>query len=109
MPSLYIRRMMDVPVYCIIRDVRVCIDDFDKLFDLFGFCRNSSTSSAYRLILCIHLLVRMPVILSFWCIAAASGSIKNANSKGESGHPCLVPLWSVRFFRDLVVSHDCST
>ncbi len=34
----------------------------------------------------------MPVILLFWCITAANGSMKSANSEGESGHPCLVPL-----------------
>ena len=74
-----------------------------SLIDLFGFCRNRSTSSAYRLILCVNLLVRMPVML-FWYIAAASGSMKSANSEGEGGHPCLVPLWSVKFCE---VSHDC--
>ena len=64
---------------------------------LFGFCKNRSTSSAYRLILCVNVLARMPVILLFWRIAAASGSVKSANSEGESGHPCVVPLWSVTF------------
>lgn len=34
----------------------------------------------------------MPLIAEFCLIAAASGSIKIANSEGESGHPCLVPL-----------------
>ncbi len=34
----------------------------------------------------------MPWMLSFWWIAAARGSVNMANSDGESGHPCLVPL-----------------
>ena len=63
--------------------------------DLVGFCRNNNTSSAKRLILWVVLGVVIPVILSFCCIAAANGSINNANNEGENGHPCLVPLWSV--------------
>lgn len=50
----------------------------------------------YKLILCV-ILVLIPVMLLFWRIAAANGSIKSANSEGDSGHPCLVPLWSVKF------------
>ncbi len=34
----------------------------------------------------------MPLITVACLIAAASGSIKIANSEGERGHPCLVPL-----------------
>ena len=67
-----------------------------SLTELFGFCKNRSISSAYKLILCVILLVLMPVILLFWRIAATNGSIKSANSEGKSGHPCLVPLWSVK-------------
>lgn len=29
-------------------------------------------------------------------MAAANGSMKMANKEGESGHPCLVPLCSVK-------------
>ena len=36
------------------------------------------------------------MILLFWRIAAASGSIKIAHSEGESEHSCLVPLWRVK-------------
>lgn len=35
-------------------------------------------------------------MLLFWQIAAARGSMKMVNKKGESGHPCLVPLCSVK-------------
>lgn len=35
-------------------------------------------------------------MLLFWQIAAARGSMKMVNKKGESGHPCLVPLYSVK-------------
>lgn len=31
-------------------------------------------------------------IFAFWQTAAASGSMKTANNKGDRGHPCLVPL-----------------
>lgn len=82
-----------IPVYCIIRDVEVCVDDFaSSCIDLFGFCRNRSTSSTYKLILCVMLLVWMPVMLLFLRIAVANGSTESANSEGESGHPCLVLL-----------------
>ena len=37
----------------------------------------------------------IPVILLFCHIVADNGSINNANNDEESGHPCLVPLWSV--------------
>ena len=39
--------------------------------------------------------VVIPVILSFCRIAVANSSINNANNDGESGYPCLVPLWLV--------------
>lgn len=32
----------------------------------------------------------------FWRIAAARGSMNIVNREGESGHPCLVPLCSVK-------------
>ena len=64
--------------------------------DLVRLCRNNNTLSAERLILWVVLGVVIPVILSFYCIAAANGSINNANNDGESGHPCLVPLWSMK-------------
>lgn len=35
-------------------------------------------------------------MLLFWRIAAARGSMKMINKKGESGQPCLVPLSSVK-------------
>ena len=43
------------------------------------------------------------MILLFWHNAAANSSIKNANSEGESGHPCLVPLWKFCEIRLLVM------
>ncbi len=39
-----------------------------------------------------YILHLMPLITVACLIAAASGSIKIANSEGERGHPCLVPL-----------------
>ncbi len=33
-------------------------------------------------------------MLLFWQMAAARGSMKIVDKKGESGHPCLVPLCS---------------
>lgn len=35
-------------------------------------------------------------MLLFWRTAAARGSMKMVNKKGESRHPCLVPLCSVK-------------
>jgi len=44
----------------------------------------------------VILSVEYPVILSFCLIAAAKGSMNIAKRSGESGHPCLVPLNSVK-------------
>lgn len=62
-----------------------------------GFCRNSKMSSAYRLILCSVVWVRIPLICGLCLIAAASGSMNIENRRGESGHPCLAPLCRVKF------------
>ena len=64
--------------------------------DVKGSCRCSNKSSAYKLNLCFELVYCIPLILLFCRMAVASGSMKTANRDGESGHPCLVPWWSVK-------------
>lgn len=44
----------------------------------------------------MYYLLRDPVILLFSCIVAVLGFIQSANSRGESGHFRLVPLWTVK-------------
>ena len=53
-------------------------------------------SSANNPVLFSTVPIVIPVILLFCLIAIASGSIANANRRGERGHPCLVPRWSVK-------------
>lgn len=50
------------------------------------------TSSAYRPILCSTPPISIPKIVDVDLMACARGSITMAKIKGESGHPCLVPL-----------------
>lgn len=38
----------------------------------------------------------MPVMSVFWRMAAAKGSMKIVNKRGENEHPCLVPLYKVK-------------
>lgn len=65
-----------------------------SLTDLLGFCRNWSTSSAYKLFLylCVYWCIIGVNAYDVLTIAAANGSKKSGNNEGESGHPCLVPL-----------------
>ncbi len=65
------------------------------------FAKKSKMSSAYKLILCCAWGMWIPLMSGFWRMAAAKGSMKlvresEKEREGESGHPCLVPLCSVK-------------
>lgn len=53
-------------------------------------------SSAKRVILNSLSLTAIPHIYRLFRMEAARGSTHNANNKGDSGHPCLVPFVIVK-------------
>ncbi|MEE6516768.1 hypothetical protein FKM82_026479 [Ascaphus truei] len=57
-----------------------------------GLVRVRMMSSAYKATLCSWEWICTPEISALFRICAASGSMHKANSRGESRHPCLVPL-----------------
>ncbi|MEE6526289.1 hypothetical protein FKM82_026842 [Ascaphus truei] len=51
------------------------------------------TSSAYRAALYSCSPIEIPEMSGLFRMCAARGSTHSANSSGDSGHPCLVPLF----------------
>ena len=80
-------------IYCSWADMKYRREFYwiDWLNNGLGEARFVGLSSAYKLILYSLAVFLKPVMLSSWRTDAASGSMKTANSNGESGHPCLVP------------------
>lgn len=64
-----------------------------SLDEVVVFLRYKRVSSAYREIVSSTGPVEMPRTASAERKRIATGSIASAKSAGESGHPCLVPLW----------------